>query len=281
MLRTPPFRSRALVVALLGTLLAPAVAPLAAQPTDTSKTISREPLFTSRDAWIAGGFTLATIAMCPIDRWAARELQDSTVQANRFFHHTATNVRLVTEKSWWIGGALYAAGKLTGKRDIADLGLHGTEAILVGIGVVDVGKVLAGRNRPYVNIDKPHDFSFGRGWNHEESRSFPSGHTVTAFSAAAAVTAEAARHWPEGNARWLVGIPLYGGAALTGLSRMYNSKHWASDVAMGAAIGTFSGLKVVRYHHSHPGNRIDKWLLGASIAPNGNGGYGLAFTLMP
>jgi hypothetical protein len=43
---------------------------------------------------------------------------------------------------------------------------------------------------------------------------------------------------------------MYGGAALVGLSRMYNNRHWASDVITGAAIGTFAGTKVVRYHHT-------------------------------
>jgi membrane-associated phospholipid phosphatase len=53
----------------------------------------------------------------------------------------------------------------------------------------------------------------------------------------------------------------YGGAALMGLSRMYNNQHWASDVMAGAAIGTLIGIKVVKYTHSHPGNRIDRELI--------------------
>jgi membrane-associated phospholipid phosphatase len=72
----------------------------------------------------------------------------------------------------------------------------------------------------------------------------------------------------------------YGGASLIALSRMYNNKHWASDVLMGAAIGTFAGTKVVRYHHSHPGNHLDKWLLGASVAPDGAGGVTLAWSIV-
>jgi hypothetical protein len=40
---------------------------------------------------------------------------------------------------------------------------------------------------------------------------------------------------------------------------------------MGAAIGTFAGHKVVRYHHSHPDNVIDKFLLGATIVPMPDG----------
>ena len=65
---------------------------------------------------------------------------------------------------------------------------------------------------------------------------------------------------------------MYGGATLVGLSRMYHNKHWASDVALGAAIGTFSGLKIVRYSHNHPGNPVDRRLLSAMVQPNGNGG---------
>ena len=48
---------------------------------------------------------------------------------------------------------------------------------------------------------------------------------------------------------------MYGGATLVGLSRMYNNAHWASDVTLGAAIGTFSGIKVVRFNHSHAHDR--------------------------
>ena len=47
---------------------------------------------------------------------------------------------------------------------------------------------------------------------------------------------------------------------------MYNNAHWASDVVLGAAIGTFTGLKVVRYSHIHPDNAIDRFFLGRSAA---------------
>ena len=60
--------------------------------------------------------------------------------------------------------------------------------------------------------------------------------------------------------RWLAPL-LYGGAALVGASRVYENEHWASDVLAGAAIGTFSGWKVVRYNHAHPGNRVDRLFL--------------------
>jgi membrane-associated phospholipid phosphatase len=69
---------------------------------------------------------------------------------------------------------------------------------------------------------------------------------------------------------------MYGGATLVGVSRMYHDKHWASDVVLGAAIGTFSGLKVVRYAHAHPKNFLDRAILHSSVSPVGiDGNVGL------
>jgi hypothetical protein len=53
---------------------------------------------------------------------------------------------------------------------------------------------------------------------------------------------------------------------------MYHNKHWGSDVLLGAAIGTFSGRKVVQYAHGHPGNRLDRIMLRTTVAPDGHGG---------
>ena len=241
--------------------------------------ISRDPLFTARDGWLAGGFVLGTLLLFPVDKRVAKELQLPRNQANRFFRHQATNVRLVTEHAFWIGGALYVVGRATDDERMADLGWHGTEAILAGIAITGLGKGLVGRARPYVNIDDPADFKLGRGFRHEEYRSFPSGHTLTAFAAGAAVTAETARWWPK--QKWIIGTAMYGGATLTGLSRMYNNRHWASDVMMGAAIGTFAGNKIVRYHHSHPKNRLDRIILGVRLVPGAGEGIRLSLSLAP
>ena len=100
-----------------------------------------------------------------------------------------------------------------------------------------------------------------------DSQSFPSGHTTAAFAFATIVSAETAHWWP--NSKWPIGTIMYGGAALTGVSRIYNEFHWASDVVAGAAIGTLTGIKVYRYTHSHPNNKVDKFFLraGVSISP--------------
>ena len=264
---------------LLATLAIGIAPALGAQPADTTK-ISTEPLFTKRDLFVAAGFAGVTVLLTPLDRRAAEGIQDSATQANRFFHNAATGFRFMGSPGpVIIGGSLYAAGRLGHWKRIADLGLHGTEALYVGALTAEIIKDVVGRARPYATGDtNSRDFSFLRGFRKGNAyKSFPSGHSTAAFAAAAAVTAETSRWWPTST--WYVAPVMYGGATMVGLSRMYNNAHWASDVAMGAAIGTFSGIKVVRYHHSHPNNRIDRWLLGATIVPEGNGRALLAYAV--
>jgi membrane-associated phospholipid phosphatase len=278
-----PFHGTPIGAALLAATcaLSLVVTPIAAQVDTTGVRQSQKPLFTQSDAWTAAGFVVATIALFPADKHFAEQLQNPNQQANKFFHHAATDVRLIAQPgAFIIGGSLYGIGRLAHIERMADLGLHGTEAILVGTAVTGLIKGTAGRARPYVDLTKPHNFAFLRGFRERSDyASFPSGHTLVGFAAASAVTAETSRWWPD--SRWYIGPVMYGGATLIGLSRMYNNKHWASDVMMGAAIGTFAGTKVVRYHHSHANNRIDRWLLGASLVPSADGGTALAFSLMP
>jgi len=242
-----------------------------AQPTDTTK-ISHKPLFTSRDAWIAAGFIAGTVAMYPADRYFARKLQSPHNQENRFLSGAATDLRFMgTPGSMIIGVTMYGAGRLARVDRMADLGLHGTEALLIAQGTVGILKGLAGRARPEVSIEDERSFRLGRGFRDptDHYRSFPSGHSAMGFAAAAAVTSETSNWWP--NSTWFIAPVMYGGATLIAASRMYNNKHWASDVVMGAAIGTFAGTKVVRYHHSHPGNRIDRWLLHPTVEKTPDG----------
>jgi len=266
--------SRLLVVAgLVGTVAFPAAAQTPA-PAPSPK-----PLFTWGDAALFGGLTVATVAIAPLDRRIADALLDSTVQANRFFGQVAAFVRTVADPgSVIIGVSLYTYGRLAKDERAADLGLHGTEALAIGTLTGTFLKGVFGRERPYVKRD-PHSYKFGRGFGQDRFRSFPSGHTIAAFAAAAAVTSETRRWWKGSD--WVVGPLLYGGAALTGASRMYHNRHWASDVIMGAAIGTMAGLKVVRYSHAHPNNAVDRWLLGGSARRNAAGKLVVGWSVAP
>ncbi|HEY4129230.1 MAG TPA: phosphatase PAP2 family protein [Gemmatimonadaceae bacterium] len=237
-------------------------------------------LFTWRDGALAAGFTGLTIAMFPADRALAQHLQDSSTQANHFFKNASRDVAYIADPgSIVIGLGLYGLGRVAHWREVADLGLHGTEAIALSAGFTGLLKGVAGRARPYVSADKsPHDFAFMRGFRGGGGyASFPSGHSTAAFAAASVVTSESQRWWPGGI--WIVAPVMYGGATLVGLSRMYNNAHWASDVALGAAIGTFSGIKVVRYTHGHSNNLIDRWLLGVNVTPLGDGQLGVGWSI--
>jgi membrane-associated phospholipid phosphatase len=170
---------------------------------------------------------------------------------------------------------------VTHKPGLRDLGWHGVESVIYAQALTGVLKGVLGRARPFVvNDSNPHDFKFFGGFSNSDRTSFPSGHTTTAFAAAASVTSEARRHWPDKWwSTWLIGPVLYGGATMVGISRMYHNKHWASDVVMGAAIGTVSGYKVVDYSHAHPDNLIDRVVLRTSAIPTPDGGVRVGFVL--
>ena len=246
---------------------------------DTTHSQKQAPFFTHKDFVMAGLFAGATLLAAPFDKRAALQLQNPGTQANRFLKNASTGVEAIASPgAYVIGGTLYAVGRVGGYDRVADLGLHGTEAVLFAQGVTWVLKGTVGRSRPFMtNAKDPDDFHLGKGFSSGDWTSFPSGHTSTAFAAAAAVTNETTRWWPHST--WIVGPLMYGGATAVGLSRMYHNKHWASDVALGAAIGTFSGRKIVQYQHGHQGNRLDQLLLRTSVVPNGRGGGTLAISL--
>jgi membrane-associated phospholipid phosphatase len=272
---------RRIAVSLLLVLpLAPTL-PETARAQNADSTSSTRPLFTYPDAILAGAFAVTARLVHPLDERFRDRLQDSSTQANRKLQALATFVRTTaTPGSYIIGGTMYTVGRLAKNPKLASLGLHGTEALIIGEGVAGVVKAVVGRQRPSVEPGNPNSYGFMRGLTGGDAyRSFPSGHTVSAFAAAAAVTAETSRNAP--NTKWIVGPVLYTGAALVGISRMYNNRHWASDVIVGAGIGTFAGLKVVRFNDSHTGNRVDRFFLTGTLVPEPGGGQALHLSLLP
>jgi membrane-associated phospholipid phosphatase len=81
--------------------------------------------------------------------------------------------------------------------------------------------------------------------------SFPSGHTAISFMAAEFL------HQEYGHVSTWYSIGGYTVAAATGFLRMYNDKHWLSDVAAGAGIGILS-TKIAYWLHPLIKNLIFK-----------------------
>src|SRR4051812_10019803 len=120
---------------------------------------STKTLFTWRDGALAGGFVALTVAMFPLDRSLASRLQDSSTQASHLIRNATRTVQYVADPgSLLIGVGMYGVGRVTHWKEVADLGLHGTEAVVVSGVVTAALKNIAGRGRPYVSGDtNPHD----------------------------------------------------------------------------------------------------------------------------
>jgi hypothetical protein len=83
---------------------------------------------------------------------------------------------------------MYASGRLSNNDRLAELGLHGTEALFVGGGVATILKGVFGRARPYVDtVPNPDNWQRSAA-SVATGTPRPSGHTVAGFAAAAAVT---------------------------------------------------------------------------------------------
>lgn len=106
--------------------------------------------------------------------------------------------------------------------------------------------------------------------------SFPSGHTATAFVGAHILFKEYKDISP-----W-IGIGGYGVATATGAMRVFNKKHWVSDVVAGAGIGILSvevGYILLPVWHNILGiKNNDKSLVIVPIASTESAGVGLAYT---
>jgi membrane-associated phospholipid phosphatase len=270
--------SRAFLVACLvpaGILSAQA---LPTAKVDTAKKV--QVLFTVKDGLLGLGVVGATIALFPVDKSLAVRLQnENSAPGGKTLNSWANGFDYLALPGVFVAApAVYLIGRFSHNDKMKDLGWHTTEAAVVGLTISEIVKGFVGRARPFITGDtNPHDFKFAAGWTSGNRQSFPSGHATIAFAAAAAASSEVSRMWPKMT--WIVGPALYTSAAFVGLARMYQSKHWASDVVLGAGIGTFAGLKVVRYTHAHPDNWIDKILLNTKVTPTPGGGGMLSWNI--
>jgi hypothetical protein len=237
------------------------------QTSDTAE-VSSDPLFTRRDAVWAGAFVLSSVLLFQvddnIDRWVARE----KIQESDFIRRGAEIANLAKDDQIMLAGALvYLTGRIAKKPTLADIAWHSTEAVLVSSILLTVMRGSLGRSRPYVTPDDPTHFDAFQGFKQFEYRSFPSIHASANFAVAAVISSEMKRRWP-GRLRWVPPV-LYTVAAFPTVSRLYLRRHWASDLVLGSFAGVVTGLKVERYHHTHPGNKLDKFFLGVRAGPDG------------
>jgi len=102
--------------------------------------------------------------------------------------------------------------------NLTDMAILYTLSKILEGGIVGATKRITGRERPDAS----------------NNHSFPSGHTSTAF-----VAAEFLHQEYKDKSIW-ISIGGYTVASFVGVARIYNNKHWLSDVVTGAGIGILS-----------------------------------------
>lgn len=132
-------------------------------------------------------------------------------------------------------GALYLFEGEKGKT----VALQSTKAWVLTAGATVVLKQLFHRQRPNEGA-YPDPYSWhGPYALTQDNTSFPSGHTSTVFAVATVISKSYT------DKKWVPWVS-YSIATLTGLSRIHDNEHWASDVFVGAALGYFVGHCIVK-----------------------------------
>jgi len=135
-------------------------------------------------------------------------------------------------------GGFYIYGLATQDLRARQIALGGLEAFVMAGVTIQILKQLTHRHRPYQE-NPPDPKAWDGPLSSWEYTSFPSGHTSTAFALAALISSVYKDHvW--------VGIVSYTLATGVAWSRVYDNKHWPSDVFFGAALGFAIGKTV--YH---------------------------------
>lgn len=241
------------------------------------QTTESSSLFTRSDWWWAGAFVVGSVAMSTADLHVASAWNDTTRRdAGR--DRLARNFAKVQEGTLFFGNlALWGIARLAKLPAMADITFHAAEAVVVGSAASQVIRGPLGRSRPHVsNYTDQYDFKPFRGFRDFDHRAFPSIHTASAFAVATVYTLETQRRSPR--ATWIVAPIAFTLAAGPAISRMYTGQHWASDIIGGAIMGTFAGVKMVRYNHDvRPDNRVNRFFLGTRNVQLGLGPRAASF----
>lgn len=133
--------------------------------------------------------------------------------------------------------ALYGFGRFKQDDHARETGILTAESMADGVVVEQALKLALWQERPYQDTARGRFFQSIAGVD----SSFPSSHTLIAFSAASAIAAE----YPSRPVQWLV----YTGATGVGLTRVLGQDHFPADVLVGGALGWLIGHSVVKHRH--------------------------------
>jgi hypothetical protein len=188
----------------------------------------------TRDLKVVVPLVLATGAAIATDKRALRDV----VSLDPAFNNDNTNASNVM-----IGGFIaapvifYGVGHFQGNEHARETGLLGAEALLDGVVVEQGMKLIFWRERPYQDHGRGRFFQSSVGVD----SSFPSSHSVLAWSAAAVIAGEYHNTWTEAL--------VYTGAAGISFTRLMGQQHFPSDILVGSAAGWLVGHYVYKHRH--------------------------------
>jgi hypothetical protein len=188
------------------------------------------------DWCVAGGVAIGT---------GISSLADNGVRTAMGRNHTATNDRIESigvaygdgAYALSAAGGAYIAGLLFKDQWLRETALLACEAMVFSGALSTVTKIVVGRARPYTDLGHGKFTPFRY---NEDRNSFPSGHTVIAFSLSTVLARRINNP--------LASVLLYGIAGTTAVARMYGDYHWLSDVVFGGALSVAVASSVVSWH---------------------------------
>jgi membrane-associated phospholipid phosphatase len=135
-----------------------------------------------------------------------------------------------------IMGGMFLYGSFSSRCEYEYKAMKGIKTFVLAAAAVSIPKYLIQRHGPFEN--DPPDHSIFEGPQGDFSHtSFPSGHTTMAFAMSTFIAHEFK------DKKWVSPL-VYSLAMLTAMQRVYDNRHWASDVVVGAALG-YGVAKVV------------------------------------
>lgn len=124
-------------------------------------------------------------------------------------------------------GSLYLYGVAFSRENSVDFALLAAKTFFISGMMAQLIKSGFGRHRPYNDYPTNHSLFDPGSFKYS---SFVSGHTTIAFSMATLIALEF-------KDKPLIPVLSYSLATFAGLSRIYDNKHWATDVLGGAVLG--------------------------------------------
>lgn len=185
-------------------------------------------------------FGIGSMALITTDRISGDEMAESDrqVKASRIVSYGGSTYGVAA-----VAATFYLVGRKTNDSRARETGLLSAEASIDGLIVSNVLKGITQRARPLTGIERSEFFDGGS--------SFPSGHSVQAWSVATIIANEYHDHRA-------VQVAAYAAATAVSFSRFTGHEHYLSDVLVGSAIGYGIGQYVYHAHHRETSDSGDE-----------------------